>query len=84
MTISKRTIDRALTITAAASAPVLSILIRHGVLTAADATDVGAIEAAVVASYHGGALVERRKGQAERTAELRDQLAAPADVKVGP
>lgn len=61
MKITKRTIDRALTVAAAAAAPVLAILIRHHVLTAADATDLGILVTGVVASYHGGAAVQRKR-----------------------
>lgn len=61
MKITKRTIDRAITIAAAAAAPLLPILIRHQVLSAADATDLGYTFAAVVASYHGGAAVQRKR-----------------------
>lgn len=59
MKIGKRTVDRTLTILAAASAPLLSILTRHHVITAADATDYGTVVLAVVAAYHGGAYVQR-------------------------
>jgi hypothetical protein len=59
--ITKQTVDRGLTIAAAAAAPVLAILIRHHVLTAADATDIGAGVTAVVVSYHGGAAVQRNR-----------------------
>jgi hypothetical protein len=59
--IGKRTVDRALTIAAAASAPFLSLLTRHHVLTAADATDIGAVILALVSGYHGGAYVQRNR-----------------------
>lgn len=59
--IGKHTIDRGLTIAAAASAPLLSLLTRHQVLTAADATDVGAVVLAIVSAYHGGAYVQRNR-----------------------
>lgn len=60
MKIAKKTVDRGLTIVAAVAAPVLSLLIRHHVITAADSVDIGAILAGVVAAYHGGAAVQRR------------------------
>lgn len=65
MKITKRTIDRGLTVAAAAAAPVLAILIRHHVLTAADATDLGAGVTAVIVSYHGGAAVQRKRTSPE-------------------
>lgn len=59
--IGKRTVDRALTIAAAAAAPLLSLLTRHHVLTAADATDIGTVVLALVSGYHGGAYVQRNR-----------------------
>lgn len=61
MKITKQTVDRALTVAAAAAAPVLAILIRHHVLSPADATDIGAGVTAVIVSYHGGAAVQRKR-----------------------
>lgn len=61
MKISKRTVDRAVTVTAAASGFVLSILIRHHVISAADATDLAGGLTAVVGAYHGGAYVQRKR-----------------------
>jgi hypothetical protein len=72
--IGKRTIDRAVTIVAAAAAPALSILTRHHVITAADATDYGAIILATVSGYHGGAYVQRKRA----TPPIIDR--APADL----
>lgn len=65
--IGKRTLDRGLTIAAAALAPILSILTRHQVITAADAVDLGAMGTAIVAAYHGGALAQRKLADGRST-----------------
>lgn len=57
---AKPTLDRAITLAAAVAAPVLALLIHHHVITAQDGVDLGAIEAAAIGSYHGGAYVQRR------------------------
>lgn len=56
---AKAVVDKAITVAVAVSTPVLALLIHHHVITASDAVDIGAIEAAAVAAYHGGAYVQR-------------------------
>lgn len=63
MKTSKKTLDRAVTVAVAVAAPLLPILIRHQVLSAADAQDVGAVILAAVGAYHGGAAVQKRRGE---------------------
>lgn len=61
MKITKATIDRGLTIVAAASAPALTSLVDAHALSSQLAVDLGALVAAVVAAYHGGAIVQRTR-----------------------
>lgn len=56
----KRTLDRAITVLAAVAAPVDALLIDVGVYSSQVGIDVGAIVAAAVAAYHGGAIVQRK------------------------
>lgn len=52
--------DRVVTFIAAISAPLLTLLVDQHVVTALAATDIGAIVAAAVGSYHGGKVVQKR------------------------
>lgn len=61
MTILKPTIDRAISLGAAVAAPVLTLCVDQHWLSAMSATDVGAIVAAAVGAYHGGAIVQRKR-----------------------
>ena len=57
----KATLDRAVTGLAALATPVVALLIDTHVITAQVGVDVGAIVAAAVGAYHGGAYVQRRQ-----------------------
>lgn len=63
----KPVIDRAVAFGAAVSAPVLTLLVDQHVLSALTATDVGAVVAAAVGAYHGGAVVQRRASRRSAT-----------------
>lgn len=60
MQLPKIIIDRCLTVAAAAAAPALTLCVDTGTLSATVATDVGALVAAAIAAYHGGAAVANR------------------------
>lgn len=77
----KQTVDRVLTVLAAAAAPLLAILTRHGVITPADAEDVGYVIAATVGAYHGGAAIERRHSKPAAD-EVYDRFAQRVADKV--
>lgn len=79
--IGKRTVDRLVTVAAAVAAPTLSILTRHHVITAADATDYGLMITAAVGSYHGGAYVQRNRATPPVITQAPGSYAVPpADV----
>lgn len=59
---AKRIVDRLVTVAAAVATPVVALLIDTHEISAAVGVDVGAIVAAAVGAYHGGALVQRRAG----------------------
>ena len=63
--IAKPAIDRAVTFLAALAAPVLTLSVDQHWLSAIAATDAGAIVAAAVGAYHGGAVVQRTRGGAD-------------------
>lgn len=54
MKISKNTLDKVLTIVAAASAPALTLCVDSGALSGQVATDIGTIVAAIIVAWHGG------------------------------
>lgn len=61
MKITKSTVDRALTVLAGVASAVLPGLVDQHVITAGLATTIGAGLSAALASYHGGAAVQRRR-----------------------
>lgn len=62
MKITKTGIDRAIVVLAAAAAPALTLCVDTDAITAAVATDIGAIVAALVAAWHGGSAAQARLG----------------------
>lgn len=65
MKITKKTIDRGLALAASVAAPVLTFAVDQHWITAMTATDLGAILAALVGGYHGGAVAQKRKASVE-------------------
>lgn len=56
MKITKDTLDRALTVIAAAAAPALTLCVDTHAISAQVATDIGGIVAAIIAAWHGGSV----------------------------
>lgn len=59
----KHTVDRVISALGVTAAPVLTSLVDFHVLSATHATDLGAVVAAAVAAYHGGAYAQRRTSE---------------------
>jgi hypothetical protein len=75
--IAKTTIDRAIAVAAAVSTPVVALLIDNNVISATSGVDIGAIVAAAVGAYHGGAQVQRKRGPARHAATPATAPSAP-------
>lgn len=60
MQLTKRTLDKALTVAAAISAAVTPALVDAHILTATVAADIGTGIAILIAAYHGGAAASNR------------------------
>lgn len=58
MSVSKKAVDRAVTVAASVAAPALTLLVHTDVLSSLVATDYGAIVVAAVAAYHGGSVAQ--------------------------
>lgn len=63
----KKYLDYALATLAAIAAPVLTSLVDSHVLSAQLATDIGAVVAAALASYHGGSIITARSAAGVNT-----------------
>lgn len=74
----KRYLDYALATLAAIAAPVLTSLVDSHVLSAQLATDIGAVVAAALASYHGGSIVTARSGGSSPAAPSQPAATLPA------
>ena len=57
----KAVLDRAVAVLAATATPTVALLIDTHTISAAVGVDIGAIIAAAVGAYHGGALIQRRE-----------------------
>lgn len=56
----KRLLDRGITVASAVAAPVLTLLVDQHVMSIHTSIDLGAVVAALVATYHGGAVAQKR------------------------
>lgn len=59
---AKRITDRVVAVLAAAAAPGVALLIDYGAISAQVGVDIGALVAAAVGAYHGGAHLQSRAG----------------------